>query len=170
MPSDIAHRIARWHPIILTAVFLVGTLAQLSVFSLTLSPLARGILMLTPLGPMCIWLWAVFRVARRASETPIPSHREWVFAIPPVIAFAAGFAGWSTNNSPAAFAIFLSLFVGLSWAAKTLENVDAANGNASIGRMLATALLMYLAPLGVWVLRPKILRVAARTEGTPDAT
>ena len=86
--------------------------------------------------------------------------------MPPVVAFAAGFAGWSTNNSPAAFAIFASLFVGLSRAAKTLENVDATNGNASVGRMLTTALLMYLAPFGVWVLRPKILRVAARPDGT----
>ena len=166
MPTDIAQWIARWHPIILTAAFLAGALAQLAFAGVTLPPMARGVLMLTSIGPLCLWLWAVFRVSRRASATAISGRWEWVFAIPPVVAFAAGFAGWSTNNSPAAFAIFASLFVGLSRAAKTLENVDATNGNASVGRMLTTALLMYLAPLGVWVLRPKILRVAARPDGT----
>jgi len=59
--------------------------------------------------------------------------------------------------------------VGLSLSAKTLENVDAANGSPSVGRLLATALLMYLAPIGMWMLRPKILRVAARSGGIPVA-
>lgn len=168
MPTDTAQRIARWHPIILTAVFLAGALAQVAYSGVTLPPLARGVLMLTAIGPLCIWLWAVFRVSRRASLTAISSRWEFVFAIPSVAAFAAGVAGWSTHNSPSAFAIFLSLFVALSLAAKTLENVDAANGHASVGRMLTTALLMYLAPFGVWVLHPKILRVAGGVDGTPS--
>ena len=166
MPPDFAQRVVRWHPAILTVVLLAGLLVQLSVSGLTLPPLARGILMLTPLGPMCLWLWAVFYVARRASVTVISGHWDWVFVLPPAIAFAAGIAGWSTNNSPAATMIFLSLFVGLSLSGKTLENVAAADGNAPVGRMLATVLLMYFAPIGIWLLRSKILRVAAQANAT----
>ncbi len=169
MPTRIAQRIVRWHPFILTAVLLAGLIAQLSASDLTIPPLARGLLMLTPLGPTCVWLWAVFHVARRASPVAISAHWDWVFAFPPVISLAAGLAGWSTHNSPAASAVFLSLFVGLSLSARTLENVDAANGSASVGRLLATALLMYAAPIGMWVLRPKILRVAERSRGTSFA-
>ena len=169
MSPDIAQRVVRWHPVILTLVLLAGLLAQLSVSGLDLPPFARGVLMLFPLGPMCLWLWAVFSVARCTSLNAPSGYWEWVFALPPAIALCAGLAGWSTNNSPAAFAVFMSLFVGLSLSAKTLENVDAPGGSASVGRMLATALLMYLAPIGMWVLRPKILRVAARSSGIPSA-
>ncbi len=166
MLSQTAHRIARWHPIILTTILIAGLFVQMGAAGLHLSPLARGVLLLTPLGPMCVWLWAVFHVSNLGLEAPIANQQGWVFALPPLIAFAAGMAGWSTKNSPAAFAVFLSLFVGISWAAKTLEKVDTPTGNATIGRILATAVLMYLAPIGVWVLRPKILRVAARSQGS----
>lgn len=167
MPTDIAQRVVRWHPIVLTGVLLAGLIAQLSVSDLAVRPLAKGVLMLTPVGPMCLWLWAVFSVASRASPTVISGSWDWVFALPPAIAVSAGLAGWSTHNSLAASAVFLSLFVALSLSAKTLENVDAVSGNASVGRLLATALLMYLAPIGMWVLHAKILRVAARSRGTP---
>ena len=64
------------------------------------------------------------------------------------------------GNSPVAFAIFAALFVGLTMSAKTLEKADAPDGNPSVGRMLATFLLMYFAPIGVWVLRSKIIRAS----------
>lgn len=169
MSTDIAQRVVRWHPVILTLVLLAGLAAQLSVLNSDLPPSARGLLMLFPPGPVCLWLWAVFSVARRASLNAHSAYWEWVFAFPPAISLCAGLAGWSTNNSPAAFAVFLSLFVGLSLSAKTLENVDAPGGSASVGRMLATALLMYFAPIGMWVLHSKILRVAARSNGMPSA-
>jgi hypothetical protein len=166
MLSQTAHQIARLHPIILTTILIAGLVVQMGTTGLSLSPLARGVLMLTPLGPMCVWLWAIFHVSKLGSVAPVSNQREWVFILPPLIAFAGGLAGWSTHNSPAAFAIFLSLFVGISWTAKTLENVDAPTGKATIGRMIATAILMYFAPIGAWVLRPKILRVAARSQGS----
>ena len=169
MPTDIAQRIVRWNPFLLTAVLFAGLIAQLSVPGVEAPPLTRALTMLAALGPMCVWLWAVFCVARLASPTVISAYWDWVFVLPPVISLAAGLSGWSTDNSPAATAIFLSLFVGLSLSAKTLENVDAVNGSASVGRLLGTALLMYLAPVGMWVLRPKILRVAAQSRGTPLA-
>ena len=167
MPTDVAQRIVRWNPFLLTAVLLAGLIAQFSVPGVEAPPLTRALVMLTALGPMCVWLWAVFCVARRASPIAISGNWDWVFVLPPVISLVAGLSGWSTYNSPAASAIFLSLFVGLSLSAKTLENVDAVNGSASVGRLLATALLLYVAPVGMWVLRAKILRVAARSRGTP---
>lgn len=169
MPTRIAHQLAGWHPIILTAVLLAGLVAQLGASGLTLSPLARGVFTAAPLVVMCVWQWSVFHVSRRISVRASSGYRDWLYALPPAIALVAGTAGWSTNNSPAAFAVFVSLFVGIIQAARTLENVDAANGNASAGRMLATVLLMYLAPFGLWILHPKILRVAARSEAMSPA-
>ena len=162
MPPDISQRVVRWHPAILTMVLLAGLVAQLSVSGMTLSPIARGVLMLFPLGPMCLWLWAVFNVARRASPATISGRWDWVYALPVAVSFAAGIAGWPTENSLAATVVFLSLFVGLSLSAKTFENVAAPNGNAPVGRILMTALLMYMAPVGLWLLHARILRVAAR--------
>jgi type VI protein secretion system component VasK len=61
------------------------------------------------------------------------------------------------------FAFFVALFVAIWFAAQALENADAPGGHASIGRILGTILLMYFAPIGVWVLRLKIRRVEAKT-------
>jgi hypothetical protein len=170
MATGLAQRIVGLHPIVLTTVVVAVALAQLVILGSNVSALARGTFMLAFLGPMCIWLWAVFHTAGRASSKVVSSFWEWVFAASPAMAFTAGVAGWSTHNSPAAYAIFLSLFIGLAMAAKTLESADAANGSASIGRMLVTALLMYLFPIGVWVLRPKVLRVAQRANGATPVT
>jgi len=164
MPRDFAKQIAKSPPGALTALLLVSVVAQMIASGVALPPVARGALISLPIGLICGWLWAVFNVSRHASLTPISPYWDWIFAVPPAVALAAGLAGWSTQNSPAAFAIFLALFVGLSLAAKTLERVDAANDAPSIGRMLGTAVLMYFAPVGVWVLRGKILRVTARSD------
>ena len=164
MPVGIARRIILWHPGVLTAVFVFSLVAQLGGSGMQLPPAANGILLSLPIAAMCGWLWAIFHVSRHASVVAMSSYKEWVFAIPPIVALMAGLAGWSTDNSPAAFAMFLSLFVGLFWTAGTLENVDAPTGSASIGRILGTGLLMYLAPIGVWVLHTKIVRVASKPD------
>ena len=165
MPRDFAKHIARWHPGVLTTLMLVSFVAQMIASGVAVPPVARGVLISLPIGLICGWLWAVFNVSRHASLTPISPYWDSIFAIPPAVALAAGLTGWSTQNSPASFAIFLALFIGLSLAAKTLERVDAANGAPSVGRMLGTAALMYFAPVGVWVLRAKILRVTSRSDG-----
>lgn len=167
MAPAIAHRIATWHPRVLTTALLLAFLAQAVGSDLSLTTGMRGVLLALPIGAMCAWLWALFHLARRASPDPKSPHWEWVFVIPPAVALAAGLADWSTRNSPAAVTIFLGLFVSLSLAAKTLEKVDAAAGNPSVGRMLGTALLMHFAALGVWVLRPRILRMASRSGRLP---
>lgn len=163
MPAEIAQRVARWHPAILTSAIVFAFLAQGSWSGAALPPVLRGVLVSLPLAATCGWLWAIFQVSRRASLTPLSPYRAWVFAVPPAVAFAAGFENWPTDSSPASAAIFLSLLVGLIWAAQALENVDAANGAAPLGRILGTLLLMFLAPVGVWVLHLKILRVASRS-------
>ncbi len=122
--------------------------------------------MAVPIGAMCVWWWAVLVVARNGSKPSGPGRWDWVFAIPPLLTLVAGLAGWPTENSPAAFAIFMAIIVALTMSAKTLEKADAPDGDLSVGRMLATFILMYLAPLGVWILRAKILRVAERSPTT----
>lgn len=162
MARDFAKQIARWHPGVLTALLLVSVVAQMIASGVALQPVARGALISLPIGVICGWLWAVFNVSRHASRTPISPYWDWIFVIPPAIALAAGLAGWSTQNGPAAFVIFLALFIGLSLAAKTLERGVAINGDPSVGRMLGTAVLMYFAVVGVWALRAKILRLTSQ--------
>ena len=160
----IARQVAQSHPAVLTFVLVVFYAAQIVASIGTISPLLRGALMAFPLGAMCGWWWAVLVVARDGV-----SRWDWVFVMPPLLALISGLAGWPTGNSPLAFAAFFAIFVGLTMASKTLEKADASDGNPSVGRMLATFLLMYFAPVGVWVLRAKINRVADRSPTTAQA-
>lgn len=162
MMFGIARQVARGHPAVLTLVLIVFFAAQIVASGWTMSPLLKGALMALPIGAMCGWWWAVLVVARGGVEQPSSGRWDWVFVTPPILALVAGLAGWPTENSPVAFAIFFAIFVALTMSAKTLEKADAPDGDPSVGRMLATFLLMYLAPLGVWVLRSKIIRVAER--------
>lgn len=157
----IARRVARGHPAVLTLVLIFFFAAQIIGSSGTTSPILLGAIMALPLGAMCGWWWAVLVVARGGVD-----RWDGVFIVPPLLALIAALSGWPTVNSPVAFAIFLAIFVALTMAAKTLEKADAPDGDPPVGRMLATFLLMYLAPVGVWVLRSKILRVADRSPST----
>lgn len=163
MTLKLAGAVVRGHPAILTVALLLCFAAQFGMASATVTPLARGILMAAPIGAMCLWWWATLLVARHGSQQPSSGSWDLLFTIPPLLALMAGLAAWPTDNSPAAFAIFASLFTVLTMAAKGLEKADAPDGNPSVGRMMATFLLMYLAPIGVWVLRSKIVRAAERS-------
>jgi len=163
MTLKIAQRIARGHPVVLTVVLLICFAVQFAVAVETVTPIARGILMAAPIGAMCLWWWAILVVARNSSGQPGSGRWDWLFAMPPLLALIAGLAAWSTENSPTAYALFALIFILLTMSAKALEKADASNGDPSVGRMLATFLLMYLSPVGVWVLRPKINRVTERT-------
>ena len=163
MTFKIARQVARGHPAGLTVVLLVCIAAQFAMTKATVAPLAKGALTAIPIGAMSCWWWAVLVVARNGVRQPSSNRWDWLFVVPPLLALIAGLAGWPTENSPVAFAIFAALFVGLTMSAKTLEKADAPDGNPSVGRMLATFLLMYFAPIGVWVLRSKIIRVSERS-------
>ena len=163
MTTKFARKVARGHPAALTVVLLVCFAAQVALTSSPVSPVAKGALMAAPLGAMCCWWWAVLVVAREGVRESRSNRWDWLFVVPPLLALTAGVAGWPTEDSPVAFAIFAALFVGLTMSAKTLEKADAQDGNPSVGRMLATFLLMYVAPIGVWVLRSKIIRVSKQS-------
>jgi len=160
MMFQVARQVARGHPAALTVVLLVCFAAQFALTSPTAPPIAKGALMAAPIGVMCCWWWAVLVVARNGVREPGSNRWDWLFVVPPLLALTAGVSGWPTENSPVAFAIFAALFVGLTMSAKTLEKADAPDGNPSVGRMLATFLLMYFAPIGAWVLRSKIIRAS----------
>jgi hypothetical protein len=159
----IARRIVMLHPAIISAAIMIGYAMPLFVQILPLHVLLKGALYVFPFVAMCTWIWAVFHVANRTLPHPRSHHWGWVFAAPPAIIFVAGSAGWSTNNSPSAFAFFISLFVAITLAAKALEKAHDPDGNPSVGRMLGTALLMYFAPVGVFALHGRVLRVASRS-------
>jgi hypothetical protein len=151
------------HPAIISAAIIIGFATPLFVEPLPLHFLLKGALYVFPFVAMCSWIWAVFDVANRALPRPRSPHWGWLCAAPPAITYVAGSAGWSTNNSPSAFAFFISLFVAITLAAKALEKAHDPDGNPSVGRMLGTALLMYFAPVGVFALRGRVLRVASRS-------
>lgn len=155
--KSVAQHIVRAHPAILTVLqlalgMLVGRTAQLEV------GIALTVLLL---ASVCGWSWAVFSVSTRGElgETQ-PGWRPWVYTVPPLMVSAAGLAGWSLSNSLSAFIAFAALFTGLWWAAKALEERNAVAGPPRIARVLATMLLMYFSFVGVWVLRPKIMKAA----------
>ena len=167
--AEISRHIARAHPAILTSILLLSLGGYVLVSTSTVGPPVRVLVLTLPIGVICLWLWAVFAVARASSGGPKHALRDVLFAVPPALDFTAKLAGWSMNNSPAAFVFFASLFVALWFAAQALENADAPGNFASVGRILATALIMYLAPVGVWILHSKIMRVADRTAASPAA-
>lgn len=159
---DVAGRILTLHPAVLTSLILVGFYLPLATQIYAPSGVVRGVLVALPYVAMNAWIWAVFHVSNEALSRSKSIHWGWVFLAPPTVVLAAGSAGWSTDNSPSAFAFFIGLFVSITLAAKALEKAHHASGDPSVGRLLGTALLMYFAPIGLWVLRPRILRVAAR--------
>ena len=161
--TEIARVVARAHPAVLTAVFLVGAFAPMAVPTANLAPPWRGLLMAIAIGVPCLWYWAVFVVAASSRPGVAPPGRQWLFAAPPVWALMTGWAGWSTTNSPAATVFFIVFLIAVGAAAQALENADAPAGHASVGRILATTLLMLLTLIGVWVLWLKIRRVEARS-------
>ena len=158
----IARRIVLLHPVVVSAAIIIGFAMPAFIQPLPIHFLLKGALSVLAFVTMCGWLWAVFDVANRAQPHPGSHHWGWVFAAPPAITFIAGSAGWSNNNSPSAFAFFISLFVAITLAAKALEKAHDRDGNPSVGRMLGTALLMYFAPVGVFALRGRILRAASQ--------
>lgn len=164
MFSRLSQRLVRLPPVVLTLLMFLPLIAELLARAgVAVGPVIRVAILSVAIGGMCAWLWAVYRVSRSGSGTDIRPFWDWVFVLPFGISLVAGLASWSMNNSSASAVFFLSLFVCLTLAAKALVNANAAKSEASVGRMLVTALLMYLAPLGVWVLRSNILRVASIT-------
>lgn len=160
--SAAAKRVATTHPFIILAAIMGGFLVSALVQSASLPPILRGILFASPFIAICGWLWAVFHISNGVLPDSKSSHWGWACAVPPVVTFMAGAAGWSTTNSPPAFAFFISFFVSIWLAARALEKANDPDLSPSVGRVMGTAVLMYFTPVGVWVLRNKVSRVAER--------
>lgn len=160
--AELPQHVARAHPAVLTAIFVVGGIAQVVLSGASLPPLARGLLTALPIAATCLWCWSVFFVAKASSTTSPPPSWTWLFAVPPIIPIIAVLADWSMNNSPVSLAFFIVFFVVLWFAAQALENADALTDHAPAGRITVTMFFMFFALLGVWILWPKIRRVEAR--------
>lgn len=114
--------------------------------------------MALPFVAMLGWIWAVFHASNGVLPHPRSPYWGWVCAAPPAIVLVAGAAGWSTHNSPSAFAFFIGLFVAIWLAATALEKAQESDGKPTAGQVFGTGALMYFIPVGVWVLRARILR------------
>ncbi|WP_349311551.1 hypothetical protein [Brevundimonas subvibrioides] len=159
---DLARRAARAHPAILTSVLAISALAQVIASGTTVSPMVRALLTTVPIASACFWFWSVYVVANATVVTPRAPFWAWMFAAPPVIALVAALADLPTKNSPTSLAFFAVLFVVLWFAAQALENADAANRHAPVGRIVVTLFLMFVSVIGVWILSAKIGRVEAK--------
>ena len=156
----------RLNPTVLTisvlASFILHRVAALFLGIGPILALVQGLLLGSAIGILSGWLWAIYSVSRRAVGRGRSGVSDWSFVVAPLIALIAGLAGGSTRNSPATLAIFAGLFVSLTLAAKGLENADDPNHNASVARILTTAIIMYFGPVGgAWILDRKIRRVAS---------
>ena len=158
--AEISRRVARAHPAFLTALFVAGLVMQMVLSGTTAPPPVRGLVTVLPIAAACLWYWSVFVVSKTAkSRAPMPPW-TWLFAVPPIIPLVAVLAGWWMNNSPVALVFFVVFFTVLWFAAQALESADALTRHASAGRMAVTMVLMFCALIGVWILGPKIRRVA----------
>ncbi|AYV46645.1 hypothetical protein CFHF_21895 [Caulobacter flavus] len=157
----VARRIALLHPAVVTLVMVIAAVAPGPLAVLAPSPLVLGLGMALLLTLTCIWPWAIYVVS--AARLPSsPAHAPWLFAAPPILGFIAKAAGLSTQNSPMAFLILGTLGLGLWLAAQALEQADPAKTTPpTTGRIATTMLLLMLPIIGAWMLRIRILRVAA---------
>lgn len=110
------------------------------------------------------WIWSVYTVAiATMPELRRPAWISWVFAAPPLISAIATIFDLSMNNSPGAFLFFAAFLFCIGRTAVELETADSTGAPAGMGKTLGTAALLFFAPLGVWWLRQRLLRIANRT-------
>lgn len=92
-----------------------------------------------------------------------PNWIVWIFTAPIVISLVATVADLSMNNSPPAFLFLAAFLFCIGRTAVELETADPDDAPSTLGKTLGTAALLFFAPFGVWWLRQRLLRVAART-------
>lgn len=162
----LARRIALLHPALVSIVMLVASLAQRVVAMTTPSPLVHGIWATLSTAIFCGWPWAIYQVsAARLGPDAAPAWTPWIFAAPPILGFVAIAAGLPTDNSPMAILILGAMLFGAGRAAQALERADPARtAPPPPGRIPATLLLLMFSIVGAWVLRARIVRVAAPLE------
>lgn len=153
----LARKITCLHPAALTVGWLVVSVTSTLV---PLSPLSH-VLTLALITLICGWTWAVYTVSVAITPAPIaPRWTPWLFLAPPLLAVIAEVAHLSMDNTPLAFAFFAFLFFALWRSAQALLVADPQGGPATAGRVFGTMMLFFFGIVGVWVLRPRILRVA----------
>ncbi len=164
MLQTFAERLARAHPGYFTAAYLGAFGAQVLAMTNPVLPTLYGLALAGPFVLICLWAWAIYNVC-----TPRPKAVAvaGIFASAPLLVLVAGVAGWSTNNSPTALMIFGLLFLTLWLSASSLEDRDQSNGRGALGPKLLTTLLLYFGVVGIWVLHPRIARIAGPPPPVP---
>ncbi|HJV41441.1 hypothetical protein [Caulobacter sp.] len=110
------------------------------------------------------WIWSVYTVSVAAlPERPRAAWIPYVFAAPPIIDAVTLVFGLSMNNSPTAFLFFAAFLFCIGQTAMVLEEADRGGAPGSLGKTLGTALLLFFSIVGLWWLRQRLLRIAART-------
>jgi hypothetical protein len=110
------------------------------------------------------WIWSVYTVSTAAlPERPRAGWIPYAFAAPPIIDAVAMVFGLSMNNSLAALLFFAAFLFCIGQTATAFEEADRGGAPGSLGKTLGTALLLFFSIVGLWWLRQRLLRVAART-------
>lgn len=159
----VAWRVMRTSPWVLSIIILapsfVGGLLVLSPNFHELWQVLNLLIIAIQVG----WIWSVYTVSVAATPgQQRPGWISWIFASPPLINAIAVIAGLSLHNSPAASLFFAAFLFCIGRTAVELETADRSSTPAGIGRTLGTAALLFFAPVGVWWLRPRLLRLADR--------
>jgi len=109
------------------------------------------------------WLWSIYIVSTAALADAPPRWIRWTFFTPPLLdAFTPFFLGTPANGA-LGLLVMTTFGFCLFQTVGALEAADPGPKPASTGRILSILLVCFFMPVGVWVLRQRLLRVAART-------
>lgn len=158
----VAKSLLTLHPWVLTVLLLGFNLAAGPV-SWIAPPLAQTLNWLTVAVDMS-WIWSIYTVSTAVvPERSRPAWEPWIFVVPSLVEMIAMIGKLSMNNSPAAFLFFAAFLFCIGRTAIALETADPSAAPTSMGKTLGTAALLFFSVVGVWWLRQRLLRVAART-------
>ncbi len=107
---------------------------------------------------MCGWWWSINWISRKERSLLGSSGDALLYAGPSFVGLISHLAGWSMNNSAAALAFFGLMFAAI-WT--TARAMTRAEGRDDAGTTISTCILLYLAPLGAWLLRRRIQGILA---------
>ncbi len=160
----VARRIVLAPPWILSVLmlmpsFLVGLLVPLPNFEALWRTLNLLLLAID-----LAWIWSVYTVSVAATPgRKRPSWAVWIFALPFTVSLIATAANLSMENSLPALLFFAAFLFCLGQTAMELETADQADKPITTSKTLGTVALLFFSPVGVWWLRQRLLRIAART-------
>jgi hypothetical protein len=164
--------IVKANPVLMTLIF--GILSFAGIFSvepedpLSYRIFAVGIAVIV-LSVLLVWLNAIADVASRSGASEVRAPKAYVYFLA-LMSFAVSVFYHTSSEvltlaqtiGKASGSVCFALMAFCIWrVAQSVEYADRRQGVVSVGTILGTAALLFFSILGVWVLRPRLLRLAS---------